>query len=140
MKPVHCRVRHDTDAGTSGDCIRACVASLLDREPETVPHFADGVTDGRVAYAHVTEWLVSEGYAPFLIHYDGSIPLTEILSITGQNSPHAYYMLFGGLQGGGDHVVICRGGEVFHDPAWYKIPIVGPGTSGIWQIMLIVKI
>jgi hypothetical protein len=36
--------------------------------------------------------------------------------------------------------VVCRGGEIVHNPAWYGCRIVGPASVGHWQIVVLVRL
>lgn len=139
MIPVHCRVKHDPAAGTYGDCIRACVASILEMVPEAVPHFTHDDPGAIVANRRIAEFLATLRLAPFWSHYDGSATLAEVIAYQAEQNPTATYMLFGGLEGGGDHVVICKDGAVDFNPAWYSCNLVGPGAHGLWSVMVICR-
>ncbi len=43
MRPQKQKYFHDPENGTWGDCDRTCVASLLCRDIEDVPHFFEGL-------------------------------------------------------------------------------------------------
>lgn len=132
MQPVHCRTRHDPPH-SYGDCVRACVASLLELPPEDVPHVYHDNCDGPEGMRRMREWLRERGYGLFASNYDG-VPLSEMLSFMGELNPDVHYMLFGGTGDGGDHVVICHGDKIVHNPAWYGCSLVGPASTGYWQI------
>jgi hypothetical protein len=139
MQPVICRVKHDPPH-SYGDCIRACVASILELDAEDVPHFAHDNPDGTVAFVRLRDWLKTVGYAPFVVGFPGAVPMDQLLSDMQDHQPDIVYMLFGGVHGGGDHVVVCRGGEVIHNPAWIGCSIVGPTSQDQWQIVVLVKL
>ena len=140
MIPVHCRVKHDPEAGTYGDCLRACVASLLDvARPEDVPHFYEDNCSGEEGMARVATYLATVGYVPFYTVYDGGNTLDGLLAFLGEQNPTAHYILFGGTIEGGDHVVIGYGGKIVHNPAWYGSSIVGPGSTGVWVTMVLAR-
>lgn len=131
-----CRVRHQPEAGLYGDCMRACVASIMDiANPEDVPHFAHDGCDGETAHARMQEYVSSLGFACFSI---GTGLDREALMAEMALQPDFHYMLFGATHAG-NHVVVCRGGEVVHDPAWSRSPMVGPGSSGVWSIVVFVR-
>lgn len=133
MTPVHCQVKHSEEAGTYGDCVRACVASLLDMEADAVPHFFHDNCDGYSGHARIKEFLATLGYAPFWANAgDDPRPMMD-----AQNA-ETHYMLFGSTAYG-EHVVICRGGVVAHDPAWVEEPLINPGEHGYWTILVIAK-
>ena len=138
MIPVVCQVKHDPDAGTYGDCIRACVASILELTPDQVPHFVHDNCAPVEANRRLREFLATLGYAPFVMGFEGSDTLDDVLTHMREQNPNVIYMLFGRTDCG-DHVIVCRGGEVAHDPAWYSSPLIGPGSSGYWAVMVIAR-
>jgi hypothetical protein len=139
MTPVHCRVKHDPENGTYGDCMRACVATIMDvADGDEVPHFYHDNCDGETGTQRLREWLRPQGLSSFIAHYDGSISLTALLSLMAIVNAETVYILFGRTTGG-DHVVVCKGGKVIHDPIWYPSTLIGPGSLGIWSIMVITK-
>lgn len=140
MIPVVCRVKHDPEAGTFGDCLRACVASVLEMQAENVPHFSEDDPGPEVANKRLALFLRSLGFAPFWSNYDGSASVESVLEHQALQNPDATYLLFGRTASEGDHVIVCRGGSVIHDPAWYRSPMTGPGSHGFWTVMVIAKL
>ncbi len=101
MIPVDQEFMHDPDAGSVGDCFRACIASVLELPIDAVPHFAllgsrwQRVLDGFLAgLSREIEW--SQGIPP-----DG------IWAIATVQSPRAADV---------KHSVIWRDGKIVHDP------------------------
>jgi hypothetical protein len=139
MIPVVCRVKHDPDNGKYGDCVRACIASVLELDADQVPHFHDDDPDGPTATKRITAFLASHRLAPFYVAYDGAYSMDDILSLMGEQNPTAVYLLFGRTHSGG-HVVVCQGGAMVHDPAWSRSPLIGGGDSGYWSIMVLARI
>ena len=142
MTPVFCRVKHDPESGRYGDCLRACVASMLDMEanPEAVPHFAHDGASADVVNERLRQYLTEHhGLAPWWAHYDPDLSLAEVLeAFKGGGGPH--FMLFGQTADGGDHVVICRDGAVAHDPAWWRVPLAKPGSHGAWSVLVFARL
>ncbi len=148
MRQVHCQIKHDPDNGTYGDCMRACVASIMEFAPERVPHFMHDNCSPAEANRRMVDWLRHYGYAPFVISCGGEDTMADILSYMGDQNPTACYMLFGRTEYE-NHVVVCRGGEMVHDPAWlsspliypngYSKPEIGPPWQGAWAIMVIAR-
>lgn len=136
MKPVHCIIKHDPENGTYGDCVRACVASVLELPAMEVPHFYEDNCDGETGYARIREWLAGRNLAPFFVYFNGSDPLETVLEHMTVANPEAHYILYGN-SGEGDHVVVCQGGKVVHDPAWIADGIAGPNSNGFWVVMVI---
>lgn len=138
MIPVHCRVKHDAEAGSYGDCLRASVASLLEIEPpENVPHFFHDGCDGETGHERLREWLATQNLVPFTVGFDGSASLDDVLGMMKNINPDVYYMLFGATKEG-DHVVICRNEKIVWNSAWYGTPIIGPGSNDVWSVMVFV--
>lgn len=136
MTPVHCLVKHNPDAGTFGDCVRACIASLLDMRAEDVPHFYEDDCDGETGIKRIYRFLSPLGLSPFFVYFNGSDPLETVLQHMAVANPDAHYMLYGN-SGFGDHVVVCQGGKIVHDPAWVADGIEGPNSNGFWSIMVL---
>jgi hypothetical protein len=138
MQPVFCRVRHDPEAGTYGDCLRACVASILEIDAETVPHFFEDDCDGATGMDRLRKWLGTQGLAPFAASFDASASLDEILGFQADQNPGVHYLLFGRTEGG-DHVVVAQGDKVVHNPEWYPSRLVAAGSHGYWTVMVLAR-
>ncbi len=138
MTPALCRVEHDPENGKYGDCVRACIASVLDiADPLDVPHFYcdDDVTRGAT---RITEWLRLRECAPFWSHYPGDgLTLDALLSYMGDVNPNCTYILFGATANGGNHAVVCQGGAIVHDPNWIPSPIVAPCANDYWTVLVV---
>lgn len=139
MIPANCLVPHKPDEGKYGDCLRACIATMLSLDSEDVPHFYHDGCDGDTGHARMVEYLASQGLVVVVLSGGESGTRDEIVTQFGTANPNAPYMLFGGMPGGGDHVVVCKGGAVFHDPAWIKVMMSGPTSQGVWLIMVLVR-
>lgn len=138
MTPVVCRVKHDPEAGTYGDCLRACVATILDLDAEAVPHFFHDNCDGAQAQIRVRKYLAKLGYAPMFSNWPGEVSLTELQEFMASQNPGVVCVLFGSTVEG-DHAVVCRDGKTVHNPAWFPHPIIGPNSAGWWQVMVVAR-
>lgn len=138
MKPAICRTMHDPDAGTYGDCLRACVASILEMDADDVPHFFHDGCDGETGTQRMRDWLGLRQLAPFFIQYDGHHSLAEILELQAIQNPDVHYLLYG-RTADEDHVVVAHGGKVVHNPSWYPMPLIACGSHGLWTMMVIVR-
>lgn len=136
MIEVFCKVKHDPDAGQKGDCIRACIASILEIDTEALPNFADA---GDQLNAALIDGLAPLGYAPWWTQYDGSVPLSDILAHIGEAMPTCHYVLFGRMASGMPHAVVCKGGTVVHNPSWAPLPLTQCSTLGTWAVLTIAK-
>lgn len=137
MIPVHCLTRHNPP-DTYGDCVRACIASMLELPATDVPHFYRDGCDAETGTQRMREYLATLGYCAFYVAYDGGSSLDELQRVMMQINPGITYMLFGSTEDC-DHIVICRDGITLHDPAWVRVPIIGPSSNGFWGIMVLVK-
>lgn len=137
MTPVNCRVKHAPEDGKFGDCLRACIASLLNLQAEDVPHFYEDNCDGATGQKRVNDFLASRNLAAFCSGYGGELSREEILFAMRELNPNTHYLLFGSLPNGSDHVVVCKGGEVVHNPSWFPEPLVGPNSNGFWVVMVL---
>ena len=136
MTPTFCTVKDDPANGQYGDCVRACVAAILDMPSETVPHFFHDNCDGETAFERIGDFLRPLGYAPFFINFPGSFE--EIVYSMKMLNPDALYMLFGRTENG-DHVMVYKGDTMVNDPSWLRLPLIGPGEHGLWSVMVIAK-
>jgi hypothetical protein len=97
MKPVD-----QTTFGVGlGNCLSACVASLLHLPIEEVPHF--GADD--LWFQRLCDWLAPRGFYAMCIHYDPD------------HVPSGFYIL-GGKSPRGEflHAVVANGRTIVHDP------------------------
>jgi hypothetical protein len=97
MRPVTQTIFHDDPDGRPGNCLQACIASLLDLPLDDVPHF--------------------------LLHDDWTGALEQFLTAHGRRlhaqpaSDHcAYGMAWGPSKRGVRHAVVWADGRMAHDP------------------------
>lgn len=140
MIPVVCRVKHDPENGTYGDCVRACIASVMELDAEAVPHFFHDDPPGLVANHRIREWLRSHKLAPFWVHYPAEMKLEDILAIMAELNTGVPLIVYGACEGGGDHVVICQDGKMTHNPSWLGGSLTGPGSHGYWTVLVLARI
>lgn len=142
MKPVMCKVLHNPPS-THGDCVRACIASILEMNSDHVPHFFHDGCDGIIADSRIQDFLALHGLVRFTIVHPGDISLPELLAAMSDINPRAHYMLTGTTSQGGIHMVVCRGGAIVHDPdhcGWRIVgPISGDGATG-WVVHVIARL
>lgn len=92
---------------TKGDCFRACLATILRKPIQAVPHFAllDFAPDVFVAMECAQAWLNSKGYEMWMGLDDGvnPLPLCIVSGVSPRGIPHAVV---------GDTAT----GQILHDP------------------------
>lgn len=68
MIPVKQRISGKLGDEVRGDCFKVCIASILERPYEEVPHFVQQEKEGGYHLDHLNRWLADEGY-PFQALY-----------------------------------------------------------------------
>ncbi len=127
MKPRFCEVPHNPP-WSFGDCIRACVATLIDRDD--VPHVFD-IRPVRLSWITLRKYLKQHGkfIALFAIDQDHARFMTD-------ENADVPYILLGSTESGGDHAVIYRDGKSIHNPSG-DLPIVAPHSEGFYIIGIV---
>lgn len=121
MKPVHQRYGTDSSKLEFGDCLRACVASILELSPDDVPHFRWGANEdtpetGLAMWGQFRMWLRARNIG-LLIYDVPCATLPEALKWCGERNGEAY-MILGGLgRGGQGHACVVHQGAVVHEPS-----------------------
>lgn len=139
MIPAMCRVKHDPENNQYGDCVRACIATVLEIDTEAVPHFAHDDPDGIILAERVREYL-APSHTIYAVAYPGETAKDELLAYIGEQNPGATYMLIGGTADGGEHMVVCRGDHVAHNPAWYGCSLTRPTDRGWWVVWVVARL
>lgn len=129
MKPANC-LKHT-------DCVRACVASILEMETENVPHWFEGwdETNGEELNRSMQEWFAARGEIAAVIGLPGSWHLDEVFNYMRHRYSDKHYMLW--CNSNGDHAVVGCNDEIVHNPAWFRSPIDGPHSQGMWIVWII---
>jgi hypothetical protein len=94
----------------AGDCLRACVASVLDLDASDVPHFVQYVEHPAGTDSHLWWWALvgfcaAYGWRVGYHANDGNTPV-----------PEGWALVDGKSQRGHAHVVVCHDGKLVHDP------------------------
>lgn len=129
MTPVMCHSAHRPPE-RYGDCLRACVASILELDAREVPHFFER-GDEAAGNELLHTWLSTHGYYPFVAQLPGS--LSDVFDFM---RPNGHYILMGRTDDG-PHAVVCCGGAEVHNPHWFGSPLVGPLDNGFWTVLII---
>lgn len=124
-----CRIKNDPPH-SYGDCLRACIASLLNMPTVDVPHFVRDGCEPEVTYQRVREWLAGRGLVPMFSGYAASETPDDVLRFMGETNPGVYYILMSA-----DHAVICCNDEIVHDPAWVRTRLKPP--VDMWLTMVL---
>lgn len=122
LREVTQRFLADDPSGIPGDCVRAAVASLLDREPTSVPHFIAGDFDGRVWWYALKGWAADNGWNVTrrgLLPRQENVPLPE------------FGIACGPSERGVSHAVVAVDGKVVWDPH--------PSRAGILRVKEVIE-
>jgi hypothetical protein len=148
MTPVDSLFKeHDPANGVFGDCLRACIASMMDLPAADVPHFyADGdkMRPQHEAWAELRRFLYEHGCAfvelPFDARARGLEPDEFVERIGETYFLDVHWLLLGKSRRGFGHNVVCKGGRIVHDPT-YGTPhgIAGPNDDGHYWAGWIVR-
>ena len=121
--------------GDKGDCLRACIASLLEKSADEVPNLAHSGPE-RTWLGRVRRYLKSEGF---------SLVIVEIPSLVDPRyyPPGANVLVVGKHEVGhkNDHACIYRDGKLVHDPNTADgYGLTAPATSDMFDVYLIVPL
>lgn len=133
MTPVSCMTVHNPPV-SYGDCLRACVATILDLPSADVPHF---YRDGRMpeqADFELREFLKSKGFGLVTMMHPMPSPIEEVKELVQNTAPNVPYILFGR-----NHCVVCRNDET-HNPAWSGGVLEPPESRGFWVVSMFAKL
>ena len=129
------RYRHQPEKGIYGDCLRTCVAMLLDRRRDEIPHWLDkGDVDGWDEERD--RWMELQGLWFIEIPYTGEgIQADHIARVRLEMNPGVPFMLTGKSPRLTNHCVVIDGNGDIHDPHPDRIPghpIIAPGEDGLY--------
>lgn len=101
-----CKVNHNPPH-SYGDCVRACVATIIDRDD--VPHAFTG--DAEDAWNKLRKYLKLSGKTISLFSLENAREEMKL------NNPDVVYMLIGETNAGVYHAVVAQGVETLHNPS-----------------------
>lgn len=136
MKRQFCKVKHDPENGTYGDCLRACVATMLGHD---VPHFFEDGCDGETGQTRLRDYLFYQNLVPVMFSIPGETSKEGVFEFMHVQNPNVTYLLFCKC-GGEDHVVVCRDDQVIFNPAWAPHPVSSCNSSGFWVVMVMARL
>lgn len=138
MTPSKQLFLHKPEEGQIGDCWRTCIACLLNKRPEEVPHFtSNSWGDYSATRKSTLEYLATLGLS--CIEYPvASSVLDDVLSSTHLINPYHYFILSGNSKNGTGHSVICLDSRIVWDPSLDDSGIVGPMSDGYFWISWLV--
>ena len=133
MKPVDQQVLHDPDNGKYGDCMRACIASLLELPAEEVPHFFKTGNDNDFD-DKLDQYLRWQGYSLLDITY---FEFGRYQGIRGETDIH--HIISGYTERGTYHATVGHRGKVVHDPHPSKAGLSSDKEDWIFSFLIKTK-
>jgi hypothetical protein len=133
--PVEQRLFFDASTGERGDCLKCCIASLLELDYDDVPHFA---AMGDMWWIEWTNWLAARGWQLYNAYHrvadDDPARLTGytcgywLASVTSRRTrPDGSNI---------SHMILMRDGEV----AWDPHPARADGHLGFTEGQILVPL
>ena len=130
---------HVPDLGYYGDCFRTCLAVLLEKKAEEVPHFGWDGGKGGTFWNRIDAYLLGMELAMVTFPYVQS-EVGEVMNGMKHNNPDIYYML-GCATEVADHVVVCLNGRIICDPATDipSVSLLKPDSDNLVWVYLLVN-
>lgn len=100
-------VMHDKNLGTQGDCMRASLATLLQEDPATIPHFMSDPAEPNWIYG-VNKFLAVRGL------FYAQMPNVRLF--WHSSAGDVWHLLIGKSVRGSNHAVVAKNGKMVHDP------------------------
>lgn len=125
MKPVM-----QTIVGPKGNCMSACLASVLELPLAEVPNFFEAGSDDTDYWNACRTWLRGLGLGILTINFDGPAQWSQLrlggYHIVGGSSPRMEGM---------DHATVWYRGRMVHDPHPDGTGIVKPTTLDLLYVL-----
>lgn len=128
MTPVDQALVHDPDNGQHGDCMRACIASLLDLPLLSVPHFAQDAADGKADFwPAVADFCRQHGYSHMIVKGQFIWAEDEIYHMISGPSPRMV---------GVHHAVVGLNGQIHFDPHPSRAGLAGDPSEWTFDFLV----
>lgn len=124
MRPVKQSILHDPANGKYGDCLSACIASLLELPIEEMPHFCDGPRPVNWQ-RDLNAWLALRGLAFIEFGVGNSAEVMQTIGVDVYHTISGRSSRFPAEA----HCVIGRNGAVVFDPSPDDLGIAGEPES-----------
>ena len=133
MRKIYTPAEHNPPH-SYGDCFRACIASLLETD---APHVLHDNCSAERQRQRIDVWLAPRGLAfiEFPIAAKGVGTALHVADVLTKYSG-VHYMLSGQSRHDRGHYVVCRGGEVVHNPT-PAIKVTKPFPDGYFWMGII---
>lgn len=119
-------VMHDPENGSYGDCMRTCLAMVLDMSQEDIPNFGDEKLFPNEEWRHAErDWLQQSGYAYVQIPIYGPWGFDWVLNTLAAYGDAPVIVSGKSPRGEWNHDVVVFRGKIF-DPHPDDTGLVGP--------------
>lgn len=128
---------HDYKNGLIGDCFRAAIASVLELDISSVPHFVrDFYGDEDGLYSAVYSYLANYGF--FLLEVSYPIGLKQLKRQKENLNIDCYHLITGVDHDGDGHACVGLNGELIHDP--HPLQRGFANSQNEWKILFFVAL
>ena len=132
MIPRQQTYQHDPDNGIYGDCARTCLAALLNKTQDEVPHFLWDNCDNVTFNRRIDIFLRSVGLTRRVWTLPSTVDFGGVMNYIISMFPGQYVSLCGMSRSGVNHQVLVMDSDIVLDPS--ANGIVGPADDGNWYI------
>lgn len=131
-------IPHVPSMGLYGDCHRVVIACMLNKAPEDVPHFHEGLppipASGEEFERRVDEYLATQNLEQFQVLYHDNMRVSDVL----RESRGVLCILSGTSVPGIDHSVLVHNSKIVVDPSHENIGINGPMTNNYYSLTFLI--
>lgn len=131
-------IPHVPSMGLYGDCHRVVIACMLNKVPEDVPHFHEGLppipASGEEFERRVDEYLATQGLEQFQVRYHDNLRVSDVL----RESRGVLCILSGTSVPGVDHSVLVHNSKIVVDPHHQNVGINGPMTNNYYSLTFLI--
>lgn len=134
---------HKPDEGSYGDCWRTCLACILDKPPEAIPHYyatfwMDGTNISNLVHNATNNFFLEAGWGVRFVEYPIECDYEQLRTYIDHYFKDMYVIVGCNSKNGG-HSVIMKGYDYIWDPAIDNSGCVGPMDDGYYWIGLLVS-
>lgn len=138
MQPVQQLLGRDLDDDLWASSFRAAVASILGLDVADVPDFYGDDIDDNGVMTQLDAFLAPRGLCAIEMPLvPGESSLDEVLGLLATINGAFTYLLAGASRSGAEHVVVCEGAHIVHDPAPEMSGLVAPCANGVYVVLLL---
>lgn len=107
---------------------------------DDVPHFFGEAETEVKAIIDMDNWLADQNLVRINIRFDGAASPDDVIISVSNINRNLRFSIIGKSKNNVKHVVICRNGEIEHDPSIDKSGIAGPSNDGYYWVEFLTPI